>query len=109
MQAQRTNRLRHQASVSLARRNFFVGVANPQPAAKIQILEIDSRPAQLAHISSQPPQRAAKWIERGNLRADVHADSPPGDVARRAMHEIQAPGLLPIQPKLVFMPPRGNM
>src|SRR6266404_7775269 len=107
MQAQRTNRLRHQASVSLARRNFFVGIANAQPAAKIQILEIDSRPAQLVHVSSQPPQRTAKWIERGNLRTDLHADPPPRDVARPAMREIQAPGLLPIQPKLVFMPPRG--
>src|SRR6266404_821627 len=94
MQAQGANRSRHHARVLFSPGNFLVCVPNAQPSPEVEVLQRNSRAAQLVDIARQMSQRPLKRTERNNLRADVHADSPPLHISRIAMRQVQASRLL---------------
>src|SRR6202795_5238789 len=90
-------------------RRFLVGISHPKPAPDIQVPQIDLRAPQLSGKSNQPPQRAAKWNERCNLRADMRTDSPPADPFRIPVRKVKPFRLRPVQAKLVFVTPGCNV
>src|SRR4029077_3196674 len=60
-------------------------------------------------IARQPSQRPLKRAELHNLRADMHADSPPLHIPRTAVCQVQASRVLPIQSKLVLVAARRDV
>jgi len=80
-----------------------------QARPNIQVSQIDLRAPQLSDKSSQPPQSAAKWNERCNLRADMRADSLPADPLRITVRKVKSFRLRPVQAELVFVTPRCNV
>src|SRR5580704_7973443 len=94
--------LRNQPRVLYSCWRLLIGISDAQPSAHVQVVQIDSGSAELADITRKAPDRAAKRLERSNLRTNVSANPPPPDPIRITMQEIQPLRFGPIQSKLMF-------
>ena len=90
-------------------RRLLRRVANPEPAAAIEVAKRNPRARKLADKSSQARQSAPVGSERQNLRSDMRADSLPVDPARIAVLEIEAARGLPIDSEFVAMMSGGDV
>ena len=107
--AQGTEDARDHVCVFDRQYRLFLGVADANTSAEIQVAELDARIGELLVVTGETRERLAERGKAEYLRSDMGADALPFDPARFAVLQIDAPGPVPIQAKFMGVVAGGNM
>src|SRR5690606_16870976 len=73
---------------------FAPGVGDPQPAAEVQVLQLDSFPLELIDQLQRLPERQVIRLDGEDLRPQVHVDAPDPDAGKLGGETVESRGVV---------------
>ena len=86
-----------------------MAVPDPEAAAEIDIIEINSMSRQLAHMGGEPREAPSIGRHAENLRSEVGADSAPRNPPGVLVRPVEPSRLSPIDAEFVMVVARRDM